>query len=308
MKNTSLFLLCFLLSAINIKAQNEWPSADSQWYFGHDCFTFSDLTRVHVSGTEEILGIECTVMHFQLYYFDFQAELEWDQFVYYNGDTLFWLFEGEFYPLLCFNLEIGDTWHPLPIDHPNINSGCAFSPMQVKEKSFVEYNGIEYRQLVIAPELDYPEDWSDPWPHIYWQGVFDERTFGRSNFFPTFNICGGVVEWDCPEVRCYGDSELSLNFVNGAACNPTGVFIEESVLIDQSLFFPNPVRKGEFVQAINNESIRSVSVFTLSGQRVGNGIEINHTSLQINLTSGYYIVESELTNGQKIRSKLMVLP
>jgi hypothetical protein len=219
---------------------------------------------------------------------------------------LFWLFEGEFYPLLCFNLEVGDTWHPLPTDHLYIDDECVFSPMQVKEKSLIEYDGIEYRQLVIAPEFDYPEEWNDPWPHIYWQGIFDERTFGRTNFFPTFNSCGGVVEWDCPEVICYDDSELSLNFVNGESCNPTGVYIEESLLIDNNLFFPNPVRTGELVPVNNYESIRGISVFAMNGNQIKS--DFNHTVLQIDLPSGYYIIECELNNGQNIRSKLMVLP
>jgi len=309
MKCEFILMLCFLLFAGNINAQNGWPSADSQWYFEHnECLTFSDLTLVHVSGTENILGIESTVLHSQLYYFDFQANGEWSNFVYFNGDTLFWLFEGEFYPLLCFNLQVGDTWHPLPTNHVNIDSECGFSPMQVKEKSLIEYNGIEYRRLVIAPELDYPEDWNDPWPHIYWQGVFDERTFGRSNFFPIFNLCSGVVEWDCPQLRCYNDSELSLNFVNGAACNPTGVFIEESALVDNTVFFPNPVRTGEFVQTNTSEIIRGISVFTLSGKQIESDLNLNNTMVQISLPSGYYIIESELNSGQKVRSKLMVLP
>jgi hypothetical protein len=255
-----------------------------------------------------ILGIESTVPYFQFYYFNFQTSTELSHYVHFNGDILFWLFEGEFCPLVCFNFEVGDTWHPLPTNHPNIDNECAFSPMQVKEKSLIEYNGIEYRQLVVAPELDYPEDWNDPWPHIHWEGVFDERTFGRSNFFPTFNLCSGVVEWDCPELRCYNDSELSLNFANGAACNPTGVYIEESISVDNTLFFPNPVHRGEFVQINNSESIRRISVYNLNGKQIENDLNMNQNTLQIDLPSGYYIIESELKNRQKVRSKLMVLP
>jgi hypothetical protein len=161
---------------------------------------------------------------------------------------------------------------------------------------------------VIAPELEYPEEWSDPCPHIYWEGIFDERTFGSSNFFPYFNSCNGVVEWDCPKLRCYNDSELSLNFVNGAACNPTGVFIEESVLVDNTMFFPNPVLSGEFVQTNTHELIRGISVFTLSGQLIENEYNMNQASLRINLPSGYYIIECELNGGQKVLSKLMVQP
>jgi len=308
MKHNLLFLSCFFLYALNITGQNEWPSADSQWYFHYDCMTWNDISRYQITGTELISGIDCSILNRKTYYMGYSQSFETQYYLHYNGDTLFWWFEGEFYPLLCFNLEVGDTWHPLPTDHPYIDSDCTFSPMQVKEKSLIEYNGIEYRRLVIAPELDYPEEWSDPWPHIYWEGVFDERTFGRSNFFPYFNSCNGVVEWECPIIRCYNDSELSLNFVNGAACNPTGVFIEETTLVDNTLFFPNPVRTGEFVQTNSSEIIRGISVFTLSGKQVEYDLNLNNTMVQISLPSGYYIIESELNSGQKVRSKLMVLP
>jgi hypothetical protein len=308
MKYFYLFSICFLLSATNIKAQNEWPSAESQWYVDYHCMSWNDISRFHISGTEIILDVECSVLHEKTYIQGFSDSYEFDYFLQFNGDTLFWLFEGEFYPLLCFNLEVGDTWNPLPTDHPSISNQCTFSPMQIKEKSLIEYNGNEYRRLVIAPELDYPEEPGEPWPHIYWSGVFDERTFGSSYFFPFFDSCDGLTEWSCPAIRCYNDNELILNYINGEACNPTGVFIEESILVDNSLFFPNPVRRGEFVKTNINESIKGISVFTLNGKQIENVSEMNQTSLQISLLSGYYIIECVLNSGQKVRSKLMVLP
>lgn len=105
-----------------------------------------------------------------------------------------------------------------------------------------------YRQLLIGPEFDFPENWGDPEPHIRWGGRFDERTFGGSNYlFPNYNYCdtSGVVEWDCPKFRCYNDSELSINETNGEECNPTGVNVEELFNEREDvLLFPNPIRFG----------------------------------------------------------------
>jgi len=303
-----LAIVCILVLSFNSNAQSPWPSADSQWYVDYHCMTWNDISRFHVSGTEIISGVECSVMREKTYIQGFTDSYEFEYFIYFNGDTLFWLFEGEFYPLLCFNLEIGDTWNPLPADHPSISNQCVFSPMQVKEKSLIEYNGIEYRRLVIAPEIDYPQEPGEPWPHIYWSGVFDERSYGASYFFPFFDSCDGLTEWLCPEIRCYNDGELSLNYINGAACNPTGVFIEETTSFDNILFFPNPVRSGAIVQTNTDESIKMISAFTLSGQQIENNRRVNNNTLQVNWPSGYYIVECELNDGQKIRSKVMVLP
>lgn len=134
------YIIVFFLAVLSsaVFAQNVWPADDAVWYFDHEeCMTFSNLTRYNVSGTEVILDVECTVLHGKLYYLNYAASLEYDWYIYFNGDTLFWLFEGSFYPLLCFNLEVGDTWNPLPVDHPSIDEQCVFSPMEVKEKSMV---------------------------------------------------------------------------------------------------------------------------------------------------------------------------
>lgn len=308
MKFHCITLFSFLFITISTFAQDPWPAEDAEWYFDHEgCMTWNDLSHYYVSGTEDIQGVNSTVIHQITYFAGFDSEYEMDHIVYFNGDTLFWLFEDEFYPLLCFNLEVGDTWHPLPLDHPDLSSECIVSAMEVKEKSVVQYNGESYRQLVIGPELPEPIEWDDEWPHIVWSGTFDERTFGRGAFFPYYNMCKSVVEWDCPQFRCYTDSDLSLN-VTGEECDaPLFVSIEETSLGERIKIYPNPITAGQQIYIDDIENYRELRIYSVDGRMLNqlNTADLKHQEL-IAPSPGNYIIQTEGKDGAVGYAKLVV--
>lgn len=310
MNRLTLLLILLVTSPFFTCAQGAWPSENSEWYFDHEnCFSPSILTHFEVTGTTEIEGIECTVLH-QSTYSSWGDPLESDYYLYYNGDTLFWLFEDTFYPLLCFNLEAGDTWNPLPTEHPGLDPNCAFSGMKVTDAYTVEIDGESYRQIEIAPEVPQPEEWEDPWPSIMWGGTFNERTFGYGQFFPLYNMCDAVVEWECYGFRCYNDEQVSIEETNGETCDhPLTVSIDEYTANSRPLIFPNPLQNGSTLQMSSELDVQSITVFSVIGQRVvEESIGTPKNFITLNLNPGQYLVHIALINGEEGWEKLVIVP
>lgn len=309
--NRLVLLLGLILTApFLLSAQGVWPSADSEWYFDHEnCFSPNILTHFEVTDTTAIQDIECTVLH-QTTYSNWGGPFESENYLYFNGDTLFWWYEDAFYPLLCFNLEAGDTWNPLPEEHLNFDTTCTLSGMKVMDAYTININGETYRQLEIAPEIPYPDEWEDPWPSIVWGGTFNERTFGYGQFFPLYNICGAVVEWECYGFRCYNDSELIIEDTDGESCDhPLTVSLDEYALWSEHLIFPNPLKYGTPLQLSREANVRSIAIFTLLGQQVVQKGSDSAKSLNTSdLTPSQYIVRIELQKGKVVWEKLIVAP
>jgi hypothetical protein len=266
------------------------------------------LSHFKVTGDSLIDGVECTVLERTTYSLggsSFQSEY----FLHFDGDTLFWRYDSEFHPLLCFNAEIGDTWNPLPADNPGYDSTCTQSAMKVVAAYDVQFNGESFRQIEIATEIPYPLQWEDPWPSIVWGGTFNERTFGYGQFFPWYNSCNSVVEWECFGFRCYSDSELSLSETDGEDCDyPLFVSVPDRASGDIPELYPNPVRRGGGLRVENAHALRDIFIFRTTGELILAEKVNGSMQMKTNLTPGHYIVILENHNGEVSREKLIVLP
>ena len=312
MKIATLVFSLLLLPFFDLRSQDIWPDAEAEWYLHIEaCFTPNVLTHYEVTGTEVITGEECTVLH-RTTYSSWGDSYESDHYVYFNGDTLFWYYNEAFFPLLCFNLEEGDVWYPLPEDTLQTGPGCDYSGMVIDNKTMVEYNGQSYREISISSEVPVPDDWEEPWPSIFWQGTFNERTFVQTEqyssswFFPEYNICDAIVEWDCPTFACYSDSELSIQPTEEACDYPLWVSLDENEF-DNTLLFPNPVKSGDDIHINSTIQIGSIQVFDLTGKLL---IERSNPGLTmtLDLPPGQYLTRIKVFNGSEVVSKMVVMP
>lgn len=311
----TIILLVTILTATNqLKSQSEWPAPDAEWYLGHECFSPFDVDHYFVNGQFDTLNQTYTRISLErvgvLEYADTTLFITQDgeKYVRFNGDTLFWIFEGTERPLLCFNLEVGDTWNPLPLELPDPDSECTLSSMKVLDKTTVEYNGISYRQLTIGSEIPLPSETDDPQPHVVWYGVFDERTFGREQFFPEYNFCGGVVEWNCFDFRCYSDDEISIQETGNPCDFPISVSIKENFNSSPLEIFPNPVSTGEKVRFNSQQVFVGIEMFNISGKMISTQ-SMTAGQKEFNAPSpGQYIIRFEREDGSFVYTKLLVLP
>jgi len=222
---------------------------------------------------------------------EFETFFVREEYLHFDGDSLFWWKENEFRLLLCFSCDSGDTWNPLPMNE--VNQDCDSSGFYISQKDSVEYDGIWYRRISI--EVDNYE--TSP---IFWTGTFDERTFGREAFYPEYNICGSIIEWLSFSFMCYSDGELSFPEPN-TVCSSLLLSSEEPILKGDPTVFPNPLLPGEELMVDRYDILR---FFDMNGKLV-----MSHSSSQgkvvPTLPSGIYIIEIERRNAIQ-RSKVAV--
>jgi hypothetical protein len=238
---TKTFTLLALTFSIQTFAQSLWPHENAEWWADVTYSLFLPAEYHHyVNGDTVIAGVTCTRIKTE-HIFAYPNEPEnvqtffvREEYVHFNGDTLFWWKQDDFWPLICFNAEVGDSWYPMPFNE--ISVSCDSIPVTVISKDSVQYDGLWYRRLQISGG-----DWQES-PY-FWQGTFDERTFGRTYFYPEYNECNSIIEWLMFSFRCYDDGEIEINNSNwgcGSLLLSTDQYFNEREVI----IFPNPLPVG----------------------------------------------------------------
>lgn len=290
-------LVLSLFIFLGAHSQSPWPAETAEWYMGHACLSMYDFVQYRVTGTEMIDGVEATVIHRAdsgMIVTDNTVELVSAQqtyYVYFDGDTLFHRYQDEFYPLLIFNVQPEDTWYPLPIE--GSDGTCNPAPMRVTQIGTATYNGVDYRQITIEATAT-PDGDS---PFYYWEGTFDERTFGRQQLFPIYNSCEDPQDFYCYEFRCYSDADIEIQ-ESDLPCNyPLNTLATENATYDADFaIWPNP--------ATNRLNIRyhqraDFAVFDLSGRVLHRGILHNgDQAMDISdWPAGTYLIKVESASG-----------
>jgi len=298
MKAKNLLLSLSVLVSFSSFGQVLWPHENAEWWFELGPWLYNpSIEHRYVDGDTLIEEVNCTRITSDRYWSynpnsnDLNLHATDEEFVYFNGDTLFWWKFDAFYPLICFNAETGDSWFPLP---ENEDLGCEYNPVTVESTETVFYNGEPYRQVTISPFIEQSST-------FYWGGSFDERTFYKSYGYPEYNACGSIAEWFTFNFRCYSDTELSIN-ESGGPCNAP---LSVSTVADAISFkvYPNPIEPGEHLVA---EGAQVRSLLSLTGQKLNFGNEKSDQVVPIDLDKGIYILELVLPSGKTIYSKLLV--
>lgn len=293
------FVLSFSYFCLSV-AQDVWPGEGAHWYFDLSP-QIGEIVSLEMFSTGDTLINEtsCTKINSQFYgtYFPggpLYSALEEEFYLYFNGDTVFWYFDQDFHPLVCFDLDVGDSWYPIPPDYEGIFETCEVSPVTIESKTTVEYNGELYRSITIednyGPEMNY----------IFWGGTFDERIFWNNTHVPRIHGCYEVI-YEYPyelDLRCYQDSELSI--FNYDSCVLSD---ENQIELPSSLVYPNPVISGARL-FINEFDL--LEIYGLSGQlHASYDGKRNARSIDIRLKPGIYSLV--IHQGQKIAYHKLVV-
>jgi hypothetical protein len=295
-----LLLLFFLTTWHCSFAQELWPHENAEWWSE---ITYSLFTPAwyhdYVDGDTLIDGVQCTrLRRDHIFAFpntpnDVQVQGTTVHYVYFDGDTLFWQYEEAFYPLLCFNAEVGDSWFPLPVS--GIYPGCDIEPIEVTAVDSIEFNGEWYRQISIGGDGEQ----TDP---FYWGGVFNERTYGSALNFPFYAMCDAIVEYIMYTFICYSDEDLSYANPNNWLNAPCPFFLNTSEQNMRALnIYPNPLPQGEI---LNVGEFDELVIHDLSGRLIWQTRK-SMTSLEPNIVEGTYIVEIT-KDGKRYSAKLIV--
>ncbi|MGB6035107.1 MAG: T9SS type A sorting domain-containing protein, partial [Cryomorphaceae bacterium] len=287
-----------LLLSLNSFCQDLWPHDNSEWWSQITYYLFTPAwEHSYVDGDTLIEDKLCTKHTTdRIYAFpntpdDIQVQSSKTEYIYFNGDTLFWRYEDFFLPLICFNAEVGDSWYPLP--QSDIDPSCQVEPIMVLEADSVEYNDEWFRRVKVGTTLEETAP-------FFWSGYFDERTFGRSFFYPEFNYCEGIIEWIQMSFMCYNDSVLSVPDTD----EPCGfsLSVDDEIAADVKVY-PNPIVPGETITA---EGAKAIALISASGKRLHIESGINQFEIPNGTPPGIYIIELSLINGDVTYSKLLV--
>lgn len=299
MKSQFLLFPLFLLVSHSSIGQDLWPHENAEWWFELGPWLYSpSIEHRYVDGDTLINNINCTRIITDRYWSynpnstDLNLNSSTEEIVYFNGDTLFWWKFDDFYPLICFNAQVGDSWFPLP---QNDEFGCDYNPVTVENIGTEVYNGQTFRKITMSP---FDEETST----FYWGGTFDERTFWREYGYPAYNACGSIVEWFTFSFRCYNDDELTIIESDGECDEPLSI----DQRIDDEVFFrvyPNPINTGEY---INIEGAEIKSIFSLSGQKMKFDPSIKRIIIPEGTAPGIYFVELSLPKGGISYSKMLI--
>lgn len=283
-------------------SQDTWPMDNAHWSFDVSPDVFgAEYMEKFVAGDTLIQGQNCTLVKTQYYESlggngSLQTSWSHEQYIYFNGDTVFWYYAEQFQPLICFNLEVGDSWYPIPEDYSEIPASCEVQPIVIAAKSEVEYDGVVYRQITLEESLGDAN-------YIFWNGTFDERIFWTNSDIPQLNGC---EEWIAEnpfgfELDCYSDIDMSI--ANAESCF-LSTSSNKGLHNAEFLVYPNPIRSGE---SLNFErEILDVVIYSQDGTQVEKW-KIDELDFgKIYLPSGFYILKMNTQSGIEHFSKLIV--
>jgi hypothetical protein len=297
LKIKTLLLLVIILNSSSVISQNLWPHENAEWWFDLGPWLYSpSIEHRYVDGDTLIDDVSCTRLVTDWYWTfnpnstDLNLHSSSEEYLYFNGDTLFWRKSEAFYPLICFNAVEGDSWFPLPQDD---SAECEYNPVVVESAERVFYNEEPFRQITIAPYIEETAT-------FYWGGSFDDRTFWRQFSYPAYNSCGSIVEWLTYNFRCYSDGELSIIESEGSCDAPLSI---SSITNSDIVVYPNPISRGELLKI---EKAQVISLTSLSGQRLNYTKAMNKIEISRHITSGVYFLELMLPTGKRTHSKLLV--
>ena len=184
-------------------------------------------------------------------------------YTYVSGDTVFYRNNDEFFVMLNFGAEVGDTWTISTFPYWEV---CAEpSQLEVTETGSILIDGSEYRTITVQPTSNSP---------FGFVGTFVERFGNISGFdpfstpFPTPFQCedlDAIVDWDNVKFKCFEDNSFDRYNPSGETCDwwKVNVGISEDV-IDNLLVYPNPfsdfttIRFGEELTGKNELIVRDI--------------------------------------------------
>ena len=311
MKLLYVFIALSVFTSQSKAQSNFWIDSGAVWHYDYGLFAEGGFHKLKYTKDTLIQGNNCQELIDSTYTFYAQITgtilfgyaTATPYYTYTNGDTIFWLKNGEFLTLFNFAAQVGDTW-TIDKSSTSILSCDTISQVEVTQKDSIQINGNWYRTLSLQ---SIPGSFSE-----IRGGLVVERfgTMGYGFLFPLGLSCDSniIVDYQQFSFTCFEDKSFPLYNPSGNECEYllTHQSIEENSDLAFDLF-PNPANA---VLNLNfNKTIpEKIEIINLEGkviQQISTGLE-KQVQLDVSyLESGIYFIKCIKNNNSSTIRKWM---
>ena len=300
-KNITKFILLFplMLSAICLKAQDEFAPIGAEWHYNYNNFSNTGYILIESVSDTIIDSISCRKLVKSINVYDhldkkIKKGVFGKEYVTQINDSVMIYRYGKLRKLYDLSAEIGDTII-FPgeyaadfgmVDDPSLTYGYAL----VVDKGFVEIEGDSLKYIDILQE-------NSPW-------TFSCYVNYNNDYYKCVRICeriGNISGYLLPEnnlladneeggaLRCYSDDEVSISF-DDKGCNYVYDNIDEMLVSDKITIYPNPTKSILNIEFAEENNY--IEIYDNIGKKICS-LQTNDKSVNINMSeypSGLYLV------------------
>jgi hypothetical protein len=291
-----LFVFALLSISQSAISQEEWVDDGAIWHYNFWNVGTKGYYEYMYTHDTLIDGHMCQVIEGERHAFFNVPELEYlgvtdleTQYIYMNGDTVFYRDHDEFFVMLNFNAGIGETWViSTTIDVDEVCDDT--SRVEVLAIEEILIHDVLYKKITIEPTSTSSRGFA---------GTFVKRfgniSAGLDPFlwpFPMGYECDamsehGVYEWDFVGFSCFQDNSFPLYQPYTDYCD---YYLEvESNTLPQMKVYPNPANETITVENVQINS--AFAVFDMTGKRVCGGVLENEKIDLQGLDNGLYVLQ-----------------
>jgi len=265
----SILLSFILLISIGLNAQ-VWIDAGAKWTY--DYWNISEGGTYTFTYTNDtlILGKQCQEIEIVKYEYVYDQFGELHSFIipvgsnytYASGDSVFYLFEDNFYLMYDFSASVGDTW-VVAVDQFDQCEDTAV--VRVTQTGTVNINNQQLRTITLETISNSLMGINGTCVERFGNEISDYPNFGQGPF-PGYQSCEGVLlEVNFYTFRCYSDNTFGTYNPRNIACDTlTGLYETETSGFG---FYPNPT-EGEIIFEYIDSNLSEIQIYSMGGQRV----------------------------------------
>ncbi len=313
-------------------SQNVWIDQNARWYYNYTNIAEKGYVEWNYNTNQNVLGKTCQKIDGKRYvyretgpgsgYVYFHTDVLPSHYTYVNGDTVFHYSNGNFYTLLNFGANVGDSWIT---DISNDGLSCTYDTTRVIVDSIgtVFLNGQNYRWISIKNIILNIYDSAS----YFYEGKFVERfglfesrynsrpntlfpteTGRRDSVLTTSQACDPllITEYYLHDFYCFRDSTFFYKTGGDFQCEPPSVGIEERLTNSHVKLYPSlSVGNQEISIDIfkNYLIINNIKLYSLTGKEII--LTKTDNGFYAPSKSGIYFVVIE-TNKGVLTKKLIV--
>jgi len=302
-----LLCLCILIS-IQSYSQPTFAPPGAVWHYDINGLGFGGFIKIEATIDSFVLGINCRKLEMNLYKWfmigpnqiGFSLEPLNPNFVYQNGDTVFWYTENRFRELYNFSSIPGSMWTVSDSMANGVGiGGCdSLSLVYVDSTGIENINGTNLHYLTVHPATGSPLG-------------FDGRIYeciGSTEFlFPTYAYCDTGIIVDAPFYRlhCYEDSTLGFYNTDTSDCELYWWTLQSNEIktLQEINIYPNPA--ADEIQINCSSEVISIVARNIHGGKVlESNLNPGISNFKIDISflpQGVYMITAETKLGQFTR-------
>lgn len=302
-----------ILLSVSFSAQSQvWIAQNAIWHYDFQFIGDLGYYTYEYTGDSLVSGQMCQVIEHKKHNFghtpppDYQlvygnTQTVGHYYTYVSGDTVFYENNGEFFILVDFGANIGDSWI---ISTTNSGMMCNdTSRVEVVDTGSVIINSSSYRTVTL--ETIQGSSYGLSGLYVERFGLINTNT--TSQLFPLQLNCDTmtIVEYYQVTFKCFEDDLFTLYNPSQEDCdwpkNYASIVEGQVSLIN---VFPNPV--DEILQIDLPPTVNQLHIYNSSGQQIMT-MEVSSNSFvdASQLQAGTYFIQAIKDSGEIIRSEFI---